>query len=151
MRVVVDEVHGPLTYPGHRFTPYLTVPGTESAFAVLSAAKAFNIAGLKAALVIPGSSAAEELGQAPEIVRFGASAFGLLAHTAAYRHGGAWLDAQLDGLAANRRTSAASWRSTCPGSDSGRRRPPTSPGWTAGLSAWSPIPAPCSSSAGASR
>ncbi len=102
VRVVVDEVHGPLTYPGHTFTPYLTVPGSESAFAVLSAAKAFNIAGLKAALVVPGASTSEELSQVPEIVRFGASAFGVLAHTTAYRHGSAWLDAHVAGLGDNR-------------------------------------------------
>ncbi len=102
VRVVVDEVHGPLTFPGHTFTPYLAVPGTESGFAVTSAAKAFNIAGLKAAVVVPGAAARDELAQVPEIVRFGASAFGVLAHTTAYRHGGAWLDAHVAGLRDNR-------------------------------------------------
>jgi cysteine-S-conjugate beta-lyase len=102
VRVVVDEVHAPLSYAEHSFLPYLDVPGSESAFAVLSAAKAFNLAGLKAALIIAGAQAREELAQLPQTVRFGASAIGLLAHTTAYRHAGPWLDAHLTGLEENR-------------------------------------------------
>ena len=91
--------------------------------------------------MIPGAAAREELAAVPEIVRFGASAFGLLAHTAAYRPGGAWLDAHLAGLVDNRAAArTASLSSSFPRSASGRRRRPTSPGWTAGLSASSRIP-----------
>ena len=57
MRVVSDEIHAPLVLPGARFVPYLTVPGAEAGFAVLSATKGWNLAGLKAALLVAGPGA----------------------------------------------------------------------------------------------
>lgn len=102
VRVVVDEVHAPFCYPGHRFVPYLTVPGTESALAVISAAKAWNIAGLKAALLIPGTAARADTARLPDLVRYGTSALGMVAHAAAFADGGPWLDAHLGGLDQNR-------------------------------------------------
>ncbi|HEY3033381.1 MAG TPA: aminotransferase class I/II-fold pyridoxal phosphate-dependent enzyme, partial [Streptosporangiaceae bacterium] len=45
--IVSDEIHGPLALPGATFTPLLTVPGAaELAVSVLSASKAWNLAGL---------------------------------------------------------------------------------------------------------
>ncbi len=102
VRVVVDEVHAPLCYPGNRFVPYLSVPGAESGLAVISAAKAWNIAGLKAGLLIPGSAAGADLARLPDLVRYGASAIGMVAHAAAFAAGGGWLDAHLAGLERNR-------------------------------------------------
>ena len=54
VRVVSDEIHAPVILPGSRFVPYLTVPGAENAFALISASKAWNLSGLKAALAIAG-------------------------------------------------------------------------------------------------
>ena len=102
VRVVADEIHAPLALPGARFTPYLTVPGAENAFALLSASKAWNLAGLKAALAVAGPDAADDLARMPEEVSHGPSHLGVLAHTAAFRAGGPWLDRLLDGLDANR-------------------------------------------------
>ncbi|WDZ83723.1 MalY/PatB family protein [Micromonospora cathayae] len=102
VRVVADEIHAPLVLPGARFTPYLTVPGAENAFALLSASKGWNLAGLKAAVAIAGSRAAADLDRMPEEVGHGPSHLGVLAHTAAFRDGGEWLDLLLDGLDANR-------------------------------------------------
>ncbi|EWM63776.1 aminotransferase B [Micromonospora sp. M42] len=102
VRVVSDEIHSPLALPGARFTPYLTVPGAQNAFALLSASKAWNLAGLKAALAVAGPDAADDLARMPEEVSHGPSHFGVLAHTAAFRAGGPWLDRLLDGLDANR-------------------------------------------------
>lgn len=48
VRVVSDEIHAPLIPSGARFTPYLSVPGAENAFALMSASKAWNLGGLKA-------------------------------------------------------------------------------------------------------
>lgn len=45
---------------GAVFVPYLSVPGAENGISVLSASKAWNLAGLKAALVIAGPAAAED-------------------------------------------------------------------------------------------
>lgn len=103
VRVVADEIHAPLTLPGARFTPYLSVPGTENAIALLSASKAWNLAGLKAAVAVPGPAATEDLARMPVEISHGVSHFGVIAHTAALRGGGPWLDAVLAGLDANRR------------------------------------------------
>ncbi|WBC15894.1 aminotransferase class I/II-fold pyridoxal phosphate-dependent enzyme [Micromonospora sp. WMMA1998] len=102
VRVVADEIHAPLALTGARFTPYLTVAGAEDAFALVSASKAWNLAGLKAALAVAGEKAADDLARIPEEVSHGPSHLGVLAHTAAFRDGGPWLDALLGGLDANR-------------------------------------------------
>lgn len=102
VRVVADEIHAPLVLPGAAFTPYLTVEGAHSAFALTSASKAWNLAGLKCALALAGPDAAHELRRMPEEVGHGPSHLGAIAHTAALREGGAWLDDLLRGLDANR-------------------------------------------------
>ncbi|MEU5039919.1 MalY/PatB family protein [Streptomyces griseorubiginosus] len=106
VRVVVDEIHAPLTAPGANFVPYLAVPGAESGLSLLSASKAWNLAGLKAAVAVAGPEAADDLARLPEEVGHGPSHVGVLAHTAALRDGGPWLDALLDGLDDNRRLLA---------------------------------------------
>lgn len=98
VRVLADEIHAPLTYPGERFTPYLSVPGTERGFVLFSASKAWNLAGLKAALVIAGPDAAAELAAMSEVVSRGASSLAVVAHTAALRDGQDWLVEHLAGL-----------------------------------------------------
>ena len=102
VRVVADEIHAPLVLSGARFTPYLSVAGSERGFSLMSASKAWNLAGLKCAVAIAGSGAAADLVRLPEEVGHGPSHLGALAHTAALREGGDWLDAALDGLAVNR-------------------------------------------------
>jgi cystathionine beta-lyase len=103
VRVVADEIHAPLVLPGARFVPYLSVPGADAGFAVLSATKGWNLAGLKAALLVAGPDATADLARLPEVVSHGPSHLGVLAHTAALAEGGAWLDALLAGLDAKRR------------------------------------------------
>ena len=103
VRVVVDEIHAPLVLPGARFVPYLSVPGTGAGFSVLSASKGWNLAGLKAALVVAGPAAADDLARLPEVVGHGPSHLGVLAHRAALTDAGPWLDALLAGLDDNRR------------------------------------------------
>lgn len=102
VRVVSDEIHAPLVLPGAGFTPYLSVAGAEDAFALTSASKAWNLAGLKAALAVAGPEAAADLARMPEEVGHGPSHLGILAHTAALRDGEAWLDELIAGLDANR-------------------------------------------------
>ncbi len=103
VRVVADEIHAPLVYDGTRFAPYLSVPGGERGLSLMSASKAWNLAGLKAALAVGGPGAASDLARLPEEVSHGPSHVGILAHTAALRDGAGWLDALLAGLDANRR------------------------------------------------
>lgn len=102
VRVVSDEIHAPVILPGAQFTPYLSVPGTEDAFALISASKAWNLSGLKAALAIAGPEAAADLRRMPEEVGHGPSHLGVIAHTEAFRTGADWLDALLQGLDKNR-------------------------------------------------
>ncbi|MBA2699156.1 MAG: aminotransferase class I/II-fold pyridoxal phosphate-dependent enzyme [Nocardioidaceae bacterium] len=102
VRVVVDEIHSPLVYADATHTPYLALPGTESAFAVLSASKAWNLAGVKAAVAVAGEVAAADLARMPEEVSHGASHLGIIAHAAGLRHGVGWLDELLAGLDSNR-------------------------------------------------
>lgn len=103
VRVVADEIHAPLVVGGADFVPYLSVPGGESGLSLMSASKAWNLAGLKAALAVAGPEAAADLARLPEEVGHGPSHVGVLAHTAALRDGTAWLDALLTGLDDNRR------------------------------------------------
>src|SRR6185369_4687611 len=57
--VVSDEIHAPLVHHGTEFVPYLTVSpeAREHAIAAESGSKAFNLAGLKAALFVTDSDA----------------------------------------------------------------------------------------------
>jgi cystathionine beta-lyase len=105
VRVVADEIHAPIVYSESSHVPYLSLAGTESAFALLSASKAWNLAGLKAALAVAGNGATEDLARLPPEVRHG-SHLGIIAHVAALRHGWQWLDGLLGGLDANRRLLA---------------------------------------------
>jgi cystathionine beta-lyase len=102
VRVIADEIHAPLVLGGAEFTPYLTVPGSDDAFSIMSASKGWNLAGLKAALAIAGPDAAADLTRIPEEVSHGPSHLGVIAHASAFRHGEPWLDALLNGLNENR-------------------------------------------------
>ncbi|MEV3909853.1 aminotransferase class I/II-fold pyridoxal phosphate-dependent enzyme [Streptomyces canus] len=106
VRVVADEIHAPLMAAGAAFVPYLSVPGAGSGLSLMSASKAWNLAGLKAAVAVAGPDAADDLAGLPEEVGHGPSHVGVIAHTAALRDGGAWLDALLTGLDDNRRLLA---------------------------------------------
>lgn len=107
VRVVSDEIHAPVSgRPGvddvPAYRPLLTVPGAGSAFAVVSPSKAWNLAGLRAALLVAGPGAAADLARVPEIVLDGVNHVGVIAQTAALETGGPWLDDVLDALDANR-------------------------------------------------
>jgi cysteine-S-conjugate beta-lyase len=103
VQVVSDEIHGPLVYSTSTFTPYLTVPGGEHGVTVTAASKGWNLAGLKAGLIVPGTAARATVGRLHPFVGYGASHVGVLAQTAAYREGGGWLDRLMTELDSNRR------------------------------------------------
>jgi cysteine-S-conjugate beta-lyase len=89
-----DEIHAPLVLPGATFTPLLTVPGAgEVTIALLSASKAFNLAGLKCAAVVSASPRmAEVVERLPVDLRWRVGHFGVLATVAGFTEGGEWLD-----------------------------------------------------------
>ncbi|KYH44496.1 aminotransferase class I/II-fold pyridoxal phosphate-dependent enzyme [Branchiibius sp. NY16-3462-2] len=100
VRVVSDEIHAPLVASG--FTPYLDVLGTERALTVTSASKAFNLAGLKGALVIAGTDAMPARAAISRMVGALPSHLGSIAHTAALRGGRDWLTGLQQDLEENR-------------------------------------------------
>jgi cystathionine beta-lyase len=106
--VVADEVHAPLTYPGTAFVPWLSLDhdGAQRSVSVTSASKAFNVPGLKAALVPAGAEAAPAVAELPWLVQAGAGLLGTIAAEAAFTGGGAWLDDLVVRLDANRRLLA---------------------------------------------
>jgi cystathionine beta-lyase len=107
VRVVVDEIHAPLTYPDARHTPYLSVPGAEDGIVVMSPSKGWNLAGLKAGLAVAGPGALGDLRRVSEMVTHGASHLGVIAHIAAVTGGEPWLEAVLGELDANRHLLAS--------------------------------------------
>ncbi|MBG6238011.1 cystathionine beta-lyase [Mycetocola sp. CAN_C7] len=102
--VISDEIHAPLTQPDAVFTPYLASSEIAAAkgFAIHSASKAWNIAGLKCAVMVAtGAEPAAILSGMPLEVTWRTGQFGMLASTAAYTDGQGWLDSVLDALASN--------------------------------------------------
>jgi len=103
--VVADEIHAPLVLPGATFTPFLTVPGgAEVGVSLVSASKAFNLAGLKCAAVVTASDAmAAVAARLPPHGRWRVGHLGLLATVAALADGDPWLDALVETLDLRRR------------------------------------------------
>jgi cystathionine beta-lyase len=103
--VVSDEIHGPLVLPGATFTPILTIPGAASvAVSLVSASKAWNLAGLKCAnLVTASPGMAALVDRFPPDTPWRVGHLGVLANVAAYAEGGPWLDRLLATLDDRRR------------------------------------------------
>ncbi|MGI8880581.1 MAG: MalY/PatB family protein [Jatrophihabitans sp.] len=104
-RVFSDEIHAPLVYKDTRHIPYASTSETAAGHTLTaaSASKAWNLPGLKCAEVILTSDADREIWK--EMGMFashGASTPGVVANTAAFRHGGPWLANVLDYLDGNR-------------------------------------------------
>ena len=91
--VVSDEIHSPLTMPGIRHTSFLSVAPESSAVVLFSASKAWNVSGAKAAVAFAGRAGVDGLRRLPVSLTHGASHLGVIAHTAALRHGQPWLSA----------------------------------------------------------
>jgi cysteine-S-conjugate beta-lyase len=102
VQVVADEIHAPLVLEGAFVPTASVVPG---AIAVHSASKAFNLAGLRAAVVVPGPDA--DVRGLPPLASDGVALVAAIAQVAAYREGGAYLDEVLDGLRSNAATLRA--------------------------------------------
>ena len=104
--VVSDEIHAPLAQPGTGFTPFLDTGDAAErvGYAVVSASKAFNLAGLKCALMVTASDRPSAIVRGlPIEVEWRTGQFGLLAAVAAFsEESDAWLDGLLTTLDANR-------------------------------------------------
>ncbi|WP_413317418.1 aminotransferase class I/II-fold pyridoxal phosphate-dependent enzyme [Agrococcus sp. 1P02AA] len=99
VRVVADEVHAPIVFDA-AFTPYWSVD--PRGFSITSASKAWNLAGLRTALVVGGDDTGPDLAGIAEVVSHGPSHLASMAHIAAFDDGRDWLDEVLAGLRSNR-------------------------------------------------
>ncbi|MDF2554205.1 MAG: aspartate aminotransferase [Microbacterium sp.] len=108
--VISDEIHAPLIQPGAAFTPFLSASPTAAriGYALVSASKAFNLAGLKAALMVSADdSTTAVLRGLPAEVGWRTGLFGALAGVAAFSPASdPWLDSLLAAIDANRRLLA---------------------------------------------
>jgi cysteine-S-conjugate beta-lyase len=103
--VVSDEIHSALTHSTATFTPFLSVSDAarEHGIAVTSASKAFNLAGVKCAVMVAQSGRSLAMLDAMSVeVGWRTSILGLHASVAAFTHGDDWLDATLVSLEASK-------------------------------------------------
>jgi cystathionine beta-lyase len=104
--VVSDEIHAPLAQPGAGFTPFLAASDAAQrvGYAVVSASKAFNLAGLKCALMVTADEETSAVVRGlPVEVEWRTGQFGLLAAVAAFsEESDPWLDGLLRTLDENR-------------------------------------------------
>ncbi len=102
--VIADEIHAPLVLDGATHIPWLNVSqaARERGVSLTSASKCFNIAGLKAALLVTASERAHDTMKRLPPMGERAGLLGVLAAEAAFQEGDPWLDAVLAQLAANR-------------------------------------------------
>ncbi|WP_295126632.1 MalY/PatB family protein [uncultured Leifsonia sp.] len=103
--VVSDEIHAPLTHSDASFTPFLSVSEEARAVGVAahSASKAWNLAGVKCALIVTASEErAARLHALPVEVEVRTSLLGRIATEAAFDEGRPWLAGILESIEANR-------------------------------------------------
>lgn len=108
--VISDEIHAPLAQPDAGFVPFLSVSDEARSvgYAVVSASKAFNLAGLKCALMVSAvDKTTAVLRGLPIEVEWRTGHFGLLASVAAFsEESDEYLDGVLLTLDENRRLLA---------------------------------------------
>jgi cystathionine beta-lyase len=115
--VVSDEIHGPLALDVP-FVPYLTVSDAarEHGLTVTSASKAFNLAGLKCAVMVAASDRGRAiLAGMPEEVLIRTSLLGQHASVAAFAQGDDWLAGTIAALVTSRALLDSLLASSLPG------------------------------------
>jgi cysteine-S-conjugate beta-lyase len=102
--VLADEIHAPLVLADAAHTPWLAVSDAarERGIALTSASKAFNVAGLKAAMMITASDGARQAVRRVPRLTDRVGILGVIAAEAAFSYGDSWLDAVRAQLADNR-------------------------------------------------
>ena len=93
--VVADEIHCELVYPGHEYIPFASISEEFQSRSItcISPSKAFNIAGLHIAnIVVPDPEMRKKVDRAVNVNEVcDVGPLGVIAATAAYRHGEDWL------------------------------------------------------------
>jgi cystathionine beta-lyase len=106
--VISDEIHCELTFPGHDYTPWATLPEEMvlNSVSCISPTKAFNIAGIQIANLYAKDKTV--LGLMDRAINDNeccdVNVFGVAALIAAYNHGAAWLNDLREYLLHNART-----------------------------------------------
>ena len=103
--VISDEIHAPLTFAESTFIPFLTLGpvAQEVGVTITAASKAWNIAGLKCAIIVTQSEAMDKkLSALPPATHYRASLLGAFATATAFADCEPWLDAVLKKLDGNR-------------------------------------------------
>lgn len=116
--VISDEIHAELAYPPHRHIPFasLSPSAARRTVTLMSATKAFNLAGIRCAIahIGPDQLLASHDAQPPDL--FGhVSVFGVAATRAAWTEAGAWLEEAVAHLDRNRLLVADSLAQLLPG------------------------------------
>jgi cysteine-S-conjugate beta-lyase len=115
--VISDEIHAPMAYPGETFTPYLSVSDEAKATGVTitAASKTFNLAGLKASIIVTQSDEARaKIAAMPEAMHWRSSLLGAFAMAEAFENGDAWLKGTMMTLTDSRKLLAAEIREKLP-------------------------------------
>jgi len=115
--VLSDEIHAPLVLPGSEFTSWLEVSDAARScgFVMTSGSKAFNIAGLKCAMVVTADFATRSVMRGvPNAFTDHVGYLGVLATEAAFEAGDEWLDAVVAQLDRNRTLLADGLREHLP-------------------------------------
>lgn len=103
--VLSDEIHADLLHDGRAHVPFASLSPeiAERTLTLMSASKAFNVAGLHCGMIIFGGDAVQErFERFPLRARGMVGALGMAGSLAAFREGQPWLDAVLAQLHANR-------------------------------------------------
>lgn len=116
--VVSDELNCDLVFSGYKYTPFATVGNyaAENSVSCISPSKTFNLSGLSTSLIVAKNVKLRER------VRFiiegmglyETNVFGVEALSAAYQHGGEWLDTMLCYLYNNARLLQKAIAQYCP-------------------------------------
>jgi cystathionine beta-lyase len=99
--IISDEIHNQLLLDAgpHRPTALVTPEAARRTVTLMAPSKTYNIAGLGCSFaVIPDDSLRRRFERAAAMIVPHVNLLGYTAALAAYRHGGAWLEAQLDYL-----------------------------------------------------
>jgi cysteine-S-conjugate beta-lyase len=116
--IVSDEIHGMLTHSTATFTPFLSVSDAAREYGITatSASKAFNLAGVKCAVMVAASDRSLALldGMSEEVL-WRTSILGLHASVAALTHGDEWLDGTVAAIEASKQLLGSLLESGLPG------------------------------------
>ncbi|MEY4494166.1 MAG: hypothetical protein RL570_281 [Actinomycetota bacterium] len=96
--VISDEIHAPLTFESEKFVPYLRASDAarETGVCITAASKSFNLAGLKASVIVSNSANMnEKLSKLPAALHWRSGLLGAFAMGEAFSNGQAWLDSAI--------------------------------------------------------